>query len=59
MSQLTIFDPWNQEMTRELDDGVLEVYCPEVERWVLACQCGPHIECPEHLLNCAMERSAS
>lgn len=58
MSQPSIFDPWNQEMTRELDDGVVEVYCAEAERWVLACRCGPHTECPEHLGNCVMERSA-
>jgi hypothetical protein len=52
-------DPWNGDLTRDEGDGVLEVYCDPVERWVCACPCGPHIDCPEHRFNCVMGRSAS
>jgi hypothetical protein len=45
-------DPWNGDLTRETLDGVVEVYCAEVKRWVLACECGPHLQCPEHITNC-------
>ena len=33
-------------------DGTPYVYCEEVQAWVLSCGCGPHEDCPEHLLNC-------
>lgn len=45
-------DPWTGDLTRDTGDGVLEVYCPEIETWVQACVCGPHIQCPEHACNC-------
>jgi hypothetical protein len=28
------------------------VWCDVACGWVLACDCGPHEQCPEHLLNC-------
>jgi hypothetical protein len=28
------------------------VWCVVAKEWVLVCPCGPHEECPEHLLNC-------
>jgi hypothetical protein len=28
--------------------------CPVTGKEVLPCECGPHLECPEHLLNCMM-----
>jgi hypothetical protein len=36
-----------------LEDGY-EV-CPVTKNVVLSCPCGPHVECPEHLLNCVLE----
>jgi hypothetical protein len=47
-------DPWNGDLTRDAGDGVVEVYCRDAGQWVPACQCGPHVECPEHLGNCAV-----
>lgn len=29
--------------------------CPVTGKEVLPCPCGPHLECPEHLLNCLMD----
>lgn len=28
--------------------------CPVTKKEVPACSCGPHLECPEHLLNCVI-----
>jgi hypothetical protein len=30
----------------------LEVWCPDAERLVPVCECGPHDQCPEHSFNC-------
>lgn len=29
--------------------------CPVTGKEVPSCSCGPHLECPEHLLNCLMD----
>lgn len=28
--------------------------CPVTGKEVLTCPCGPHVECPEHFLNCLL-----
>jgi hypothetical protein len=39
-----------------MDPNDLDLYviCETTGQLVLACHCGPHEACPEHLLNCLM-----
>jgi hypothetical protein len=34
--------------------GEVTERCPLTGREVLPCDCGPHLECPEHFLNCVL-----
>ena len=36
-----------------MDD--LTVWCEVAQAWAFACWCGPHEDCPEHLLNCVVD----
>ena len=54
-----IFDPWNDEQTREGEDGSPEVLRSVTHRWVPACSCGPHVDCPEHYTNCSVRETAT
>jgi hypothetical protein len=31
------------------------VWCELAQAWVLACNCGLHEDCPEHLFNCVID----
>jgi hypothetical protein len=34
------------------------VWCELLQAWVLACDCGPHQDRPEHLFNCVIDPTA-
>jgi hypothetical protein len=37
-----------------MDDDEMWVWCETAGDMVLVCECGPHEQCPEHLLNCIL-----
>jgi hypothetical protein len=43
--------------TTDDHDGL--VWCEDAGKWVAACECGPHEECPEHWLNCKLDEEVA
>jgi hypothetical protein len=44
---------------RMMDDDEMWVWCETAGDVVLVCECGPHEQCPEHLLNCILGGDSS